>query len=916
MKSVRWAVCALVLLFSFPAVHCHASAAPRQKFRIAVVRDSSPERLLKEWQATAQYLSNACGADFEIVPAMYGQLESLLDLGAVEYFISDPVLFVQMEKSHGVRCLATRECGDFKVKEHAEFGGAVLVRRGRADMNSLLDLRGKRVAAVNEYSLGGWLAVARELAVLGMDPRAGPRSLEFLHDDAAIVRAVMDGTADAGCLDSGVLERITREGGIDLSKLKVLPPPGGTNIGGFPYAVSTRLYPEWVFARAGSIDRETAEYIARALFDMRPEDLAAVAAGYASWTLPANYDPVVFCLQELRVRPFQDFGKITVAGTIRQYGWWISGIIFMLAGMSVAIVIISRLNVRLRSSRLELEAEISRRRKDGEELFKLASIVRNSSEIVSLVEPGGRMIFLNDAGAVALGVDPERVSEYSVTGILEDDSKDMFKRDAWPILMRGSGWEGDLKLRNISTGAVVEVHSAVFPIKDPQSQEIRYFASLSADISARKAAERQIAAINERLEYLLESSPGVFYSSEARGEFRETFVSQNITRLLGYSIEEVVGRPRFWTGHIHPEDSETVIKTVSATLADGISGVVEYRFRHKDGVYRWLRDEFRLIKDDAGQPMEIIGFCTDITRRKESEEALHESRERYYNLFKNSLMGIFQCDLEGRFLRVNAACARMFGFPGPEELLAKVNGIVPVYMSPEEFRKRLDELERREVLEDHDMKISRADGPESWVTVNVKLSRDSSGKPLYIDGIVQDISDRKAAVEELKWKTAFLEAQVESSLDGVLVVDRNSRRILINQRLIDMWYLPQAVLDDQNDETLLRYALSKVKQPDEFLSDVRHLYGNHLETSRKEVDMADGRVFDMYSSPVVDLGGTYYGRIWMFRDITQSKKMEEELRSKVQELEAFNKFSVDRELRMVELKETIRELEKKNPPAP
>ncbi|HVP13551.1 MAG TPA: PocR ligand-binding domain-containing protein [Phycisphaerae bacterium] len=131
--------------------------------------------------------------------------------------------------------------------------------------------------------------------------------------------------------------------------------------------------------------------------------------------------------------------------------------------------------------------------------------------------------------------------------------------------------------------------------------------------------------------------------------------------------------------------------------------------------------------------------------------------------------------------------------------------------------------------------------------------------------------------EALQQKTALLEAQVNSSLDGILVVDQNRRKLLVNQRLVEMWNIPRHIATDEDDAPLLKFVVGLNKYPEQFLDKVTYLYDHPHETSRDEIEFKNGMVFDRYSAPVVGKEGQHLGRIWTFRDITERKRAEKEL---------------------------------------
>jgi PAS domain S-box-containing protein len=141
-----------------------------------------------------------------------------------------------------------------------------------------------------------------------------------------------------------------------------------------------------------------------------------------------------------------------------------------------------------------------------------------------------------------------------------------------------------------------------------------------------------------------------------------------------------------------------------------------------------------------------------------------------------------------------------------------------------------------------------------------------------------DIGGREQAERELRAQTAFFEAQANSTVDGILVVDNNGQTILRNRRFTEIMNIPQDLLETKDDGKLLRYVAGKIKNPGEFLEKVSYLYHHPNETCRDEIEFADGMVLDRYSAPVVGKDGTYYGRIWTFRDITERKRSEDALR--------------------------------------
>jgi PAS domain S-box-containing protein len=126
---------------------------------------------------------------------------------------------------------------------------------------------------------------------------------------------------------------------------------------------------------------------------------------------------------------------------------------------------------------------------------------------------------------------------------------------------------------------------------------------------------RDIHVAQERFSYVLAVCPAIVYITQATGDYACTFVSENIREILGFEQQEMLEDPEFWTTHLHPQDTRRVLADMFQLIPRG-GGTLEYRFRHRDGHYRWFQDTFRTIFDAKGQPAEIVGAWADITQRK------------------------------------------------------------------------------------------------------------------------------------------------------------------------------------------------------------------------------------------------------------------------------------------------------------
>lgn len=144
---------------------------------------------------------------------------------------------------------------------------------------------------------------------------------------------------------------------------------------------------------------------------------------------------------------------------------------------------------------------------------------------------------------------------------------------------------------------------------------------LKQELAERERAEALIISTKARLQHLLVSSPAVIYSCKPDADLPFTFVSDNVREQLGYEPGEFFEDIKFWSSHIYPDDRDKIMSGLNCLLKQG-HHIQEYRFRHKDGAYLWVRDEMRLISDNKGEPLEIVGYWIDITERRNAEEQL------------------------------------------------------------------------------------------------------------------------------------------------------------------------------------------------------------------------------------------------------------------------------------------------------
>ena len=151
---------------------------------------------------------------------------------------------------------------------------------------------------------------------------------------------------------------------------------------------------------------------------------------------------------------------------------------------------------------------------------------------------------------------------------------------------------------------------------------------IAIDMTERKRAEGELRAARERLGYLVKSNPAVIYSGKPLADYSDwhlTYISESVVALLGFEPKDFVGHPEFWDRHVPPEDARYVLAEIPVLWKKG-QHAFEFRFLHRDGTYRWIREEARVVRYADGKPIEVIGYWTDVSERKRLEEELVKSQ--------------------------------------------------------------------------------------------------------------------------------------------------------------------------------------------------------------------------------------------------------------------------------------------------
>jgi PAS domain S-box-containing protein len=425
-------------------------------------------------------------------------------------------------------------------------------------------------------------------------------------------------------------------------------------------------------------------------------------------------------------------------------------------------------------------------------------------------------------------------------------------------------------------GAPVDVDLFAVPVTvedEPTGHLVVYY-----DIRALKDAER-------RYRDLIEQLPLVTYIDEPAAA-PSIYISPQVGDLVGYSADEWLGDPELFIRLLHPDDRERVLADHDRVFAAGESSwSFEYRLVARNGRTVWVRDDAVVVKDDDGKPLYVQGFLMDVTKRKEVEEALRKSEERFRAMFEEAPIGIAWGRLEESGARPvsgaagsslytrNRAYTEMLGYT--EEELASLH--FTEYTHPDdlpEVLKLYGELiagqrDRYELA----MRYLGKDGRVIWAHVVEAALRDEQGAFRLGLTMVQDITERRLALEalqeseaELRRQKQYLEALLELSPAAIVTTDLEDNVTAWNAAAQELFGYTQAEVLGQNIDELIAGS-------EELRAEAKEVNRRAAEgqvqlvtrRTRKDGTLVD---VDLRAAPII-VAGTMVGAYAIYHDLTE-----------------------------------------------
>jgi PAS domain S-box-containing protein len=421
--------------------------------------------------------------------------------------------------------------------------------------------------------------------------------------------------------------------------------------------------------------------------------------------------------------------------------------------------------------------------------------------------------------------------------------------------------ECERSINNKSSKIKVQLNK--LPLKN-ENNEIIGIIGTYEDISNQKVVEENL----RKLSQAVEQSPASIVITDLNGDIE--YVNQKFSEVTGYSFQEVYGKnPKILkSGEMSPQAYQELWQTICL----GKEWKGEFHNKKKSGELYWEKASISPIKDNNGVITHFLAIKEDITESKKSKEILQESERLIKETQAIARLGSYILDIPNGIWQSSTILDSIFGID--EKYCHSIEGWISL-IHPE-WRELMANYFSDYVLKHHgrfdkEYKIVRKiDGEERWVHGLGELEYDTKDQPVKMVGTISDITERKLAEEKFKSSFSLLEAALESTVDGILVVDHNGEIQKYNNKFLKLWRIPDSIVQELNDAVVLNFVLAQLKHPDQFLEKVKELYKDTMAESIDLLEFKDGRIFERYSRPQL-MGEKSVGRVWSFRDITDRK---------------------------------------------
>jgi PAS domain S-box-containing protein len=499
----------------------------------------------------------------------------------------------------------------------------------------------------------------------------------------------------------------------------------------------------------------------------------------------------------------------------------------------------------------------------------LSAVLNASTETIAMVELDGTCVIVNPAGAARQGASVDEITGQCAYDFLPPDVAERRKTFIDTVFRTGE----NLTFEDQRAGMWFE--SNCYPVFNEDGGVVTHVVMMARDITKRKQAEEALRDSEERYRRIIETANEGIWSLDA--ENITTFVNQNMAEMLGYTEQEMLGKPLF--AFMDEEWQKQATRKVEHRR-QGIIEQHDFKFRCKNGIALWAILNTRPLFDKTGQYAGAFAMVTDITERKLMEEALRDSEERFELAMRGASDGLWDWNLETNQVYYSPRWKQMLGYA--EHEISNHFDEWNKRIHPDDLAQSLETVNRylkKEIpaLENHH-RLQHKDGHYIWVLGRGIAIWNEQGEPIRMVGTNVDMTALKQVEEELRQQQALLRLVIESAPQFVFWKDTHCRYLGCNQKAAQAagFSQPEQIIGKTDFELPWAAEKSALFQAE----DRRVMESNTPEYHTIDnIVLADGKQFwvDTNKIPLHDASGTVIGILGMVEDITERKQAEEQL---------------------------------------
>jgi PAS domain S-box-containing protein len=487
--------------------------------------------------------------------------------------------------------------------------------------------------------------------------------------------------------------------------------------------------------------------------------------------------------------------------------------------------------------------------RESEERYR--SLIEQASDFIVITDLDGNFIDVNSNFCKTFGYSKNDLTQRNVTMVLDPEQ---IKSEPFRFDLVKNG-ESVLRERRMvdRNGNIIEVETITKMLPDGS------VLAIGRDIGTRKKAEQEKKASEEKYRTLVEQAVDAIVLYNASGKILD--VNTGSVNFIGYEKDELL---KMYVYDILTKEESTAKPIQYEVLQKGVSTVKQRMMRRKDGATILTEVRSQQLPDGL-----FLSVIRDLTERVKAQEQIQKEKDLSDSII-NSLPGIFYLyDESGNLIRWNNNLEQVTGYSNHE--ISRMNAISFFDTNQQNDIRRSKKMVLENEILGTEVEILTKNKNKIPFYIN-SIAIDYEGKKCLM-GIGIDISARKKADQALKSSVSSLDASLESTADGILIVNCEGKITKWNQKFVNIWKMDERILSSNDDSLAIKFILSMLTDPEHFLDKVRYLYKHPDESSFDQINFRDGRIFERYSQSQ-KIEGIIVGRVWSFRDITERKQAE------------------------------------------